>query len=387
MRALIIGGGIGGLTAAIALRKVGIDAQIYERAPALREVGAGIGIVANALRALDALGLGDAIRSSGLTGVQGGLRNPEGETLVAIPADELTRQLGTVAVLHRAELLYALAQQIEPERLHLGRQCTGFEQDSEGVTLRFQNGETADADVLIGADGLKSTVRMRMFGDRPVRYAGYTAWRAVVDFDRAHKLIMGETWGRGRRFGIIPMSAGRVYWFATSNAAEGGRDRDVKIRQALLQLFRGWHEPVEALITAASENSILRNDIYDIDPLASCVQGRVSLLGDAAHPMTPNLGQGACQAIEDAVVLAACLKTHSTVAAALLEYDRRRMSRTRLFVLRSRWLGAVAQLENPNLCSMRDAAVHATPQSIAARQMKSLLGVDILTPAEKMLFE
>src|SRR5437588_2256134 len=165
---------------------------------------------------------------------------------------------------------------------------------------------------------------------------------------------MGETWGRGRRFGIVPMTAGRVYWFATSNAAEGGRDPHGKTRQALLQLFQGWHEPVEALIAAASENSILRNDIYDIDPLASYVQGRVSLLGDAAHPMTPNLGQGACQAIEDAVVLAACLATANDIKDALQEYDNRRVRRTARVVLQSRLAGDFCQLESPVTCTLRN---------------------------------
>jgi 2-polyprenyl-6-methoxyphenol hydroxylase-like FAD-dependent oxidoreductase len=159
LKIIIVGSGIGGLTTAIALGKVGIDAQVYERAPELHEVGAGIGLVSNALRALDALGLGRAIRSQSLGGVQGGLRNLKREVLMAIPTDELTKQIGAVAVMHRAELLEELVRQIEPERLHLGRTCTGFEQDQNGVVARFHNGEIARGDALIGADGLRSVER------------------------------------------------------------------------------------------------------------------------------------------------------------------------------------------------------------------------------------
>ena len=387
MIAIVIGGGIGGLTAAIALSKVGIEAQIFERAPVLREVGAGIGLSGNALHVLDGIGLGSAVRSQGLNRMQGGLKNNKGNVLLAIPADESAGQLGTVAVLHRAELLSLLTEQIDPGRIHLGWECVGFEQNEKGVTARFANGETAHGHLLIGADGVKSVVRRQLFGERPLLYAGYTAWRAVVESDHRRKRNIIETWGRGCRFGIVPMSRGRIYWFATKNAPEGERDPEGESKQVLSKLFRGWHEPIEDLIEAASEGSILRNDIYDLDPLKRWVHNRVALLGDAAHPMTPNLGQGACQSIEDAVVLAACLSKRESIDAALLEYQQRRIPRVSKFVQRSRLLGSVAQCEDPVLCWMRDTAARLTPQWVAARQFKSPHSFDILTPSERMLFE
>jgi 2-polyprenyl-6-methoxyphenol hydroxylase-like FAD-dependent oxidoreductase len=240
--------------------------------------------------------------------------------------------------------------------------------------------------VLIGADGMKSAVRLRLIGQHPPRYAGYTAWRTVVESDRGGLNIV-ETWGRGRRFGIVPMSHGRIYWFATKNAPEGERDPEGNSRQTLSKLFRGWHEPIEALIEAATEGSILRNDIYDLTPLRRWVHNRVALLGDAAHAMTPNLGQGACQAIEDGAVLAACLSKSSTIDSALLEYQRRRVPRATQFMRRSRLLGSVAQCENPFLCWVRDSATRFTPKWAARRQLKSPAGLEILSPAERMLFE
>ncbi len=387
MKATIIGGGIGGLTLAIALSKVGIDAQAYERAPVLREVGAGIALAGNALLVLDSLGLGAAIRSQSLEAMPGGLRDSRGTVLFALPADALTRHLGAVAVLHRAELLALLAESVGPGRIHLGTQLTGFEQDSHGVTAHFQNGETAHGDVLIGADGLNSATRRQLLGEQPLRYAGYTAWRTVLECAAAPPLNSTETWGPGRRFGIVPMSRGRTYCFATNNAPEGQRDPPGKSKQTLANLFRGWHEPIEALIDAANEDLILRNDIYDLDPLKHWVRDRVALLGDAAHPMTPNLGQGACQAIEDAAVLAACLHTGASVESALQDYQRRRVARASQFVLRSRWLGAVAQCRNPVLCWLRNTAIRITPAWVAEHQLKSPDALDLLTPAERTIFQ
>jgi 2-polyprenyl-6-methoxyphenol hydroxylase-like FAD-dependent oxidoreductase len=224
-----------------------------------------------------------------------------------------------------------------------------------------------------------------MFGNQPVLYAGYTAWRTVVEFNHAQDLYIGETWGRGCRFGIIPMSRGRVYWFAAANAAEGERDTEGQTKDFLARLFRGWHEPIEALVAAATEGSILRNDIYDMEPLPRWSQGRVVLLGDAAHPMTPNPGQGACQAIEDAVVLAVCLRKGADVDEALREYQLRRIPRTREVVLRSRRLGVVAQFENPVLCWMRNWAMRSVPRRMTARQMEAVLGYEILSASEREL--
>jgi len=170
------------------------------------------------------------------------------------------------------------------------------------------------------------------------------------------------------------------------NTPQDQQDSSFGTKNILRQLFRGWHQPIDALIAAAAEESILRNDIYDLDPLGHFAQGRIALLGDAAHAMTPNLGQGACQAIEDAVVLAACLKAAGEVQPALLEYERRRMPRTRKVLLWSRRFGVVAQLQNPLLCWFRNSVIRLTPTSATQTQIKALLEYPILTTAEEALF-
>ena len=359
-----------------------MDVEVYEQAAELREVGAGIGLAGNARRALGALGLAEELLSQSVAAAQGGLRRPNGEVLVAMAGDELSRRMGTIAVAHRAELLEMLGGHVDRGRVRLAHRCVAVSQDSNGVTARaLKNGETVRADALIGADGLRSIVRRQLFGNTAVRYAGYTAWRAVVN--AKIEPTIAETWGRGQRFGIVPMAGGRVYWFAVKTAPEGERDPAGGAKKALTGLFRGWHRPIEDLIAAAREESILRSDIYDIEPLRRFARRRVALLGDAAHAMTPNLGQGACQAIEDSVVLAALLQSKGQIEAALAEYDRRRRARTRTIVLWARRLGRVAQLENPALCWLRDFGMKMSPKGSGARQMKALFETEILTTEEE----
>ena len=376
MRAIIIGGGIGGLTAAIALRKRGVEAAVYEKSPELREVGAGISLWPNAVKALRKLGLGDALDAISLVNQDGAVRRWNGTILSRTPTRELERRFGGgVIVLHRSELLNVLAQGVGAANIHLGQVCTSIDQDSDGVTATFANGATARGDILIGADGLHSVVRAWLGHDGPIRYRGYTAWRAIVPFDTS-SVIPGETWGRGCRFGLLPVTGGRVYWFATSNAPEGERDSSAGPQAWLLALFKGWHEPSEALIRAGDDSTILRNDIYDRDTLPAWGRGRVTLLGDAAHPMTPNLGQGGCQAIEDAVQLAACLSVERNVETALKNYESRRIKRTDSIVSASRRLGAMSQIDSPIVCGLRDLMMKLTPNSVTLRTLAPVVGYE-----------
>jgi 2-polyprenyl-6-methoxyphenol hydroxylase-like FAD-dependent oxidoreductase len=386
MRAIIIGGGIGGLTTAIALQKAGIEAHVYERASQICEVGAGISLWTNAIRVLDALGLGKQIRSLALANAAGSIRDWRGKTISSVSIEGLEKQFGTaIAVVHRAALIEILLKALPSDGIHLGCELTDFSQDAGGVTAQFVNHEIAKGEVLIGADGLRSTVRSHLFNDGPPQYSGYTAWRAVLDFNRPG-LAPSETWGPGRRFGIVPMTDGRVYWFATQNAKEGERDHPGQAKARLLQLFAGWHAPVESILEATEDSAIVRNDIYDRNPIPRWSKNRVTLLGDAAHPTTPNLGQGGCQAIEDAVVLAACLTTTANVDAALRQYETRRDSRTREIVLASRRIGALAQLENPILSFLRNLIISATPKSVSNRQLNSVVSFEALSEEERALF-
>lgn len=371
MKAIIVGAGIGGLAAGIALRRGGIEVELYERAGEMKDVGAGLSLWANAIHALDELGLGDAVRALGASYEIAGLRTWNGRVLMQ-PSPDLQRRLGVLTiVVHRAELLEALVGAFGSPGVHLGASLERFHQDPEGVTAEFGDGRRARGDVLIGADGLHSVVRAQIHGARPPAYAGYTAWRAVVPF-ATDRVRAGESWGYGARFGLVPMSGGRVYWFATENTPEGGSCHDEKTY--LLRLFHGWHTPVEALIETATAPVILRNDIYDRPVLGRWGEGRVTLLGDAAHPMTPNLGQGACQALEDAVVLARTLLEGGEPAAALRAYEAQRIPRANRIVVQSRRIGTFAQWENRLAVALRQALVSRLSPRLQERELEQVIG-------------
>jgi 2-polyprenyl-6-methoxyphenol hydroxylase-like FAD-dependent oxidoreductase len=354
-QAIIIGGGIGGLATAIALRAAGIEARVFERAPELAHVGAGLSLWPNGLGALDALGLGADVRSNGFRDLNSGLRRWDGRVLVAAHGAALEQRLGDVAVVvHRAELTRLLRRELPEDAVVTDASCVGFTEDDSGVTVRFADGNRAYGELLVGADGIHSVVRARLFGAPPPSYAGYTAWRGVVSFDHA-RLMPGVSIGQGCQFGQAPMGDGEVYWFATENGPAQRKAPGGAWKAHLLELFARWHAPIPELIAATPESAILHNDILDRPPLARWSKGRVTLLGDAAHPMTPNLGQGANQALEDAHALGHALTRYTDLGQALREYESARRERANAVVLGSRRVGQVMQLEHPAACWVRDA--------------------------------
>jgi 2-polyprenyl-6-methoxyphenol hydroxylase-like FAD-dependent oxidoreductase len=375
MKAIIIGGGVGGLTAAIAMRRSGIDSEVFERNPVLMEVGAGILLWPNATKALGALGLGDHLLSISQKNTVFALRRWTGAFISRTSTQEFERRFGGgVLIVHSAELLDTLARSFGCGHLHLGCTCKSIEEDSDGVCASFTNGKTACGSVLIGADGLRSITRSWLgYPDKP-RYSGYTAWRSVARFATSG-IIPAETWGCGKRFGILPMGNDRVYWYATANVAESECDSNQSPQDTLLPLFKGWHSPIADLIRA-SGSSILRNDIFDRDPISTWGRRRVTLLGDAAHPMTPDLGQGACQAIEDAMELARSLVSAPNQIAGLRDYEARRIARTTSIVLGSRRMGRIGQVNSPLLCRIRDMVLKLTPRVVTLRSIAPIIGYE-----------
>jgi 2-polyprenyl-6-methoxyphenol hydroxylase-like FAD-dependent oxidoreductase len=357
MRVIVIGAGIGGLSTAIALRKAGLDVTVYERAAELTEVGAGISLWANALRALDHIGAGDAVRAVSLDLVRSEFRVNDGRTTVAsYQAAVFERRYGVapfVAMCHRADLIAALGGCLPAGVVRCGHECVGVEQTADRVSARFANGHIDTADVLVGADGIKSVVRAQLFGPEPQRYSGYTCWRGVCPRPAALSPgDAGEWWGRGRRFGITTLPGDRVYWYTGFNAPAGQRAADEKA--AVTEAFRGWADPVPELIASTPPAAVLRNDSFDRPPNMQWAKGRALLLGDAAHPTTPNLGQGGCMAIEDAVVLARCLKRGPDVPASLTAFVEERFARTTAVTNESWRLGRVGQWDGRAACWLRD---------------------------------
>ena len=367
--AVIAGGGLGGLAAAVALHLRGWQVTLLERAPSLEPVGAGISLWPNALRALDVLGLGSAVRAQATLSGPGGIRRPDGRWLTRLDLGAaITARFGDPLVLvHRAELVDLLVG-----RLPAGVVCTGTTVlgvsvgGADGRARAMTTGGELVADVVVAADGIRSVLREAVVpGHGSTSYAGYTAWRMVVP--RPGEATTGfETWGRdGLRFAVFPLSAHRLYCYATAHAPAGVRPPDEKAE--LVRLFCGWHEPIPQIVAGLRAEQILHQDIEELPaPLPGFARGRVVLIGDAAHAMTPELGQGGCLAIEDAVVLAAVLDDGPSIVAALQRYTALRRPRTSSVALRSRRAGRLHQLPYP-VQVLVARAMGLVPDAVVAR--------------------
>jgi 2-polyprenyl-6-methoxyphenol hydroxylase-like FAD-dependent oxidoreductase len=361
MRIAVIGAGIGGLAAAAGLQRDGHEVTVYEQRPAPSPDGAGLTLFGNALQALDSLGLGDAVRSvstDAMASMRPGQRRPDGTWLLTVPRSALS----SLRSVHRVALHRVLAERLSPGTLRAGRAALVSPDGSPRITL---DGRAEEFDLVVAADGLRSRSRAALGLDTGLRYAGYTAWRGVTSGPVDLRGEAGETWGRGRIFGIVPLPDERVYWFGTLNAPPGASFPDE--REAALREFVGWHAPIRECIAATRPEAVLRHDIYDVaKPLSSFVRGRTVLLGDAAHAMTPNLGQGAGQGLEDAATLALLLRGASAdgLDTALARYSGIRRKRTGVLVRRSRMAGRVAQASGPVVAGLRDAALRLTPGGV-----------------------
>lgn len=374
---IIIGGGIGGLAAALALKRAGLEVRVFEQVASLGEVGAGLTLWANAVKALRKLGLEDVVNSSSTIDA-GTIYSWQGARLSSISSDKLLNRFGACNLaVHRSDLQYALSAAVGPNTLTLGKTCSGVEQDDSGVQVHFSDGSTMRGSALIGADGIHSLIRELLFGAEKPRYAGYTAWRGVTTPPLAAKIRVGEYWGRGVRFGLVPLTQGRYYWFATRNAREGEPEHQEGRKHEVLSLFHDWYPSIPAIIEATPVSAILRNDIYDRPPLRHWTRGRITLLGDAAHPMTPNLGQGACQALEDALVLAYCLVQTDNTSVALQLYQALRIPRTTRIVNRSWSLGRISQWKHPIACLLRDTGFKWMPSSWQMATFEEAVGHEV----------
>jgi len=359
---LVCGGGIGGLTAGIALAQHGFDVTVLERAARLEPLGAGITVQVNAMRVMQRLGIADAIAAAGAPLTAGAIRTWDGRVLRATDQSALVRKYGVPFVaIHRARLQDVLARALGAERLVTGAAVTGVAPAPDGAHVTLADGPRRTAELVIGADGLHSTVRAALFGPESPRAAGQMSWRGISPRRFDGDEIGGESWGRGARFGFVPISRDEVYWYAVLDTAMTP-PADADQHAALTHFFAGWHAPVPQLIAATDPSRVLRTELFDRPPSGAWGRGPITLLGDAAHPMTPNLGQGGCQAIEDAWVLARALARDPS-PQGLRRYEAARGPRTRRFVLESWRFGRIAQSSNRLLIAVRNALVRLAPES------------------------
>ncbi|MFJ3876668.1 FAD-dependent monooxygenase [Streptomyces sp. NPDC090077] len=362
-RVLVVGGGIGGLAAAIALHRTGWDVTVHERAAVHEDAVAAISLAANGLRALDALGVGEAVRGAARPQYTGGTRTPDGRWLSRMDGAALERALGDpVTGIHRSALHRLLRAALPADRLVHGKEVT-FEE----LHARDRTGGL-DADLVVAADGLHSRIRTALFPGHPgTAYSGSTALRAVTAEPVDPGTDFALTWGPGSEFGHIRLADGRAEWHAVLNAPAGLRHADPLA--VLRRRFASWHRPVPQLLAATRPEDVLHHDVHELAvPLPSFVAGRTALLGDAAHAMTPHLGQGACQALEDAVVLAAELAAGPDLPAALARYDSARRPRAQAVSRAARQAGRMGQqLTHPLALAARNTALRLAPSKATVR--------------------
>lgn len=344
MRATVVGAGIGGVTAASVLARAGWEVLLLERAQELGEVGAGISVWPKAMRVLEGLGVADKLRGDSILTGPAGVQRPDGRWLAAVDSSRLDAPV----LVHRARLHEAILGSL-PDTVEVRTGVTVESAAADGVVVTSHD-ERLQADLVVAADGIRSVVRGALYPDGP-RYSGYTAYRGIAP--AGIEVNGSETWGRGMRFGHVRMVDGRTYWYATANVAEGTRVPE-RAHAEVTELFGGWHDPIPRILAETPVEAVLVNDIYDLPvPLKPFNHGRIALLGDAAHAMTPNLGQGACAAIEDAAVLAEQLET-AEVEAGLAAYDGIRRKPAQRLVRRSRQIGWAGQWENPVAVATRN---------------------------------
>jgi len=365
-RILITGGGIGGLAMAAALRKVGLPAEIFEQSPSLGEVGAGVGLWSNALASLDQLGAGDAIRGSGVPIRLMAGANQRGDTISRVDLDELGPEFAAAAcfVVPRPKLLSALSACVPEHLVHTSARVASVTQDETSVTLELADGRREVGDLLIGADGLHSVIRTSVVPRDSLRYSGQTCFRGIAPVALAGPYVLREIQGPGRRGSVCAIDEHSVYWWAAHNSPPNQLVSQGERQAHLLERYGDFPFGLPEAIAATSAGAILQHDLFDRAPVNQYAAGRVALIGDAAHPTTPNLGQGANMAIDDALSLARALRDEATLVAALARYQRERLPRTRAIVERSWSFGRLCRWDSSLGVRLRETLMRMTPQRV-----------------------
>ncbi|MGW1075469.1 FAD-dependent monooxygenase [Streptomyces sp. NPDC002537] len=378
-KAIVIGAGIGGLTAAATLRRVGMDVEVHERARELRPAGTALSVMCNAITALRTIGidLGPELDKRGRAFRTLNFLTRDGQHIRDMPFGGIADRFDAVNyAVHRADLQQALLEVAGADcPVHLDSTVTGFEVEGRGVTVEFADGRTAHGDVLIGADGFHSAVRRQLAGPERPREPGYVCWLSTVPFEhpRFTEAFAAHYWAPGQRFGLADIGHGRAYWWGTKNMPpEAARDwRGGK--EEIAAAFAGWADEVRAVIRATPEDTIVTVPAQDRPFLERWGYGPVTLLGDAAHPMLTALGQGAAMAIEDAVALAESLAGAQDLPRALRDYETRRRPRTRQMVQASYSLSRIEQLQNPVAARLRELYFRLAPAAVFDKQNSSVL--------------
>lgn len=361
----IIGGGICGLTTALAFEKLGIEYQLYEKAQELIPVGSGILLPPNALQVFDWLGVLDDLMEKGSLMKRITLTKSDMLPLFDYTQDDVKERYGFNSIsIHRWELQNILLQRLPKNKIHIGKSFACFKQLKNKVEILFKDGTIVETDFILGADGIHSKIRKQLFPKSKIRYSGQTCWRGVCDYQSISEKYQYrgiEMWGKQLRFGITKIEENKFYWFAVILSVKNQRDNPETIKERLSKIFADFHPVVREMINKTLEKNIIRSDLNDIKPMQYWFKGNVCLLGDAAHATTPNMGQGGAQAIEDAYFLANTI-TNEEPANVFKVFQKKRIRKVNLIVKQSRLMGRMGHLKY--FVGLRNFILKTTPKSI-----------------------
>lgn len=370
----IIGAGIGGLTTAIALKQKGIQSKIYEQAQELKPIGAAIILANNAMQVYDHLGLTDRIEEVGNHVSRVHITDPSLKIISAVVLQSYERKYGVKNIaIHRGQLQSILLEALGDSQIVLDAKLESLHVDKENITLKFSNLDSVVAKTLIGADGIHSIVRKYIFPDLHLRNAGQICWRGIAEIQlpAPYHSELNEAWGRGKRFGFVRLSSEIVYWYALVTSGQEAQTTS----ENLGLTFESFHPLVRDIIQATPITSIHEAEMQDLQPNRTWTKGKIVLVGDAAHATTPNMGQGACQAIEDAYFLANALERYDTQKAFICFQDRR-VKKVNQIVNASWRLGKVAHWSNPVAMGVRNMLMRSLPQFVNNKQSEFVFKLD-----------
>lgn len=379
MKIAIIGGGIGGLTTAIALQRKGFnDITVYEAAPEIQAIGAGILLASNAMTIFERLGIAEQIKAAGNVLQSVNIANHRGEILSKVDFSKIIKKYGNGTVsIHRGKLQEILLENANKSTVLSGKRLKNIVFTAGGTQLYFEDETTTEADIVIGADGIHSPVRKHLFGETALRYSGQTCWRGIAKMQSDNPKDSVEMWGTrgGLRACVSQVSETEVYWYITLKHKASLKLSKTETKPYLIDLVSEFNSPIQKAIQLTGNQHILHNDLSDFKPIKTWYKGNIVLIGDAAHATTPNLGQGACQAIEDAFSLANCLKTTPSVNEAFLQFQNDRIKKATFVVNTSYQIGQLNNIGGFIGYRLRNGLMKMAPTSVAEKQFDYLFTV------------